>query len=353
MKHVPKSLQELINKHSCLGPLIDDITKHFTEIDSFSQCIIEDADSSLLKRGIIEFNYDSGYDYDSRFYLLNDNKLINPSGGSVASAILQSGFSQENLPEYVVLWHTCHNRHDKWRQHDIILYKVKDMEKELLRLYYDKDGHDFITRAKAHRDGQLHGTVHIEIVKSGDYSLDPLILVHQRAADKDTYPNCWDIFGGHVDDSFDLEKYNRMTVNREIVNAALRELKEELGIIPREEALAYIGCERTNETMTLAGKIIKNYEINEIFAYLINVDWTNGELVKPDKKEIQKVELMHLSQLYEMRKKHPELIAGALNKMLDRRQRAMAIFRPYYQIPDRDPELANYSGKGIHGLRLK
>ena len=80
-----------------------------------------------------------------------------------------------------------------------------------------------------HRDGDLHRTVHMWVVrKREDGGID--VLLQKRSKDKDSYPGCYDISSaGHVQAGDEFE------------NAALRELEEELGIKALREDLRFIG----------------------------------------------------------------------------------------------------------------
>jgi len=74
-------------------------------------------------------------------------------------------------------------------------------------------------RSEVHRDGDWHQVVHIYIVDGkGNY------LVHLRSVKKDLSPHKWDTrFGGHV------------KAGEEILETALAELGEEIGISPERE----------------------------------------------------------------------------------------------------------------------
>lgn len=72
-----------------------------------------------------------------------------------------------------------------------------------------------ISKDEAHKTGVWHRSVHILIVNKDKTKT----LFQKRCPDKKLYPNMWDIsVGGHI-----------MT-KEEPINAALREIKEELGL---------------------------------------------------------------------------------------------------------------------------
>ncbi len=75
-------------------------------------------------------------------------------------------------------------------------------------------------RGAVHRDGDLHGSAHVWVVRDisgGDFS----VLLQRRSPDKDSFPNCYDTScAGHVAEGDSFE------------STALRELEEELNIRP-------------------------------------------------------------------------------------------------------------------------
>jgi 16S rRNA (adenine1518-N6/adenine1519-N6)-dimethyltransferase len=80
------------------------------------------------------------------------------------------------------------------------------------------------SRVAVHQNEYLHRAVHILVFTSRGE-----LLIQKRAADKDSYPGCWDIsVGGHVH------------VGESYEAAARRELLEELGIRARITRLAKI-----------------------------------------------------------------------------------------------------------------
>ena len=88
-------------------------------------------------------------------------------------------------------------------------------------------------RGVAHRDGTLHSTVHIWIVRPNQESGYD-VLLQKRSECKDSNPGAYDISSaGHV------------SAGDELMESALREMKEELGIHAREDQLQFIGTQRT------------------------------------------------------------------------------------------------------------
>lgn len=106
-----------------------------------------------------------------------------------------------------------------------------------------------------HRDGDLHRTVHMWVVrKREDGGID--VLLQKRSKDKDSYPGCYDISSaGHVQAGDDFE------------NAALRELEEELGIKALREDLRFIGFHESYLSSSFWGQSYRNWEISAVYLY--------------------------------------------------------------------------------------
>ena len=84
-------------------------------------------------------------------------------------------------------------------------------------------------RSLAHRDGDLHGTAHVWLVRKNCLGRWE-VLLQKRSADKDSFPGVYDVSSaGHLPAGEDFRK------------SAVRELKEELGISAGPEQLSFIG----------------------------------------------------------------------------------------------------------------
>ena len=114
-------------------------------------------------------------------------------------------------------------------------------------------------RELVHRDGDLHGTVHIFIVRKGTEG--PEILLQKRSAEKDSFPGCYDISSaGHL------------SAGQDYFEAACRELEEELGIHAGEEELRFIGFHEGYAKEIFYGKPFINHEISAVYLYEKEVD---------------------------------------------------------------------------------
>ena len=79
-------------------------------------------------------------------------------------------------------------------------------------------------KSKVHEDGDYHRTAHVWIINNKKE-----LLIQKRSKDKKNNPNFWDISGaGHI------------KAGEDVINGAIRELKEELGVYAKEEDLKLI-----------------------------------------------------------------------------------------------------------------
>ena len=86
-------------------------------------------------------------------------------------------------------------------------------------------------RSLVHRDGELHPTVHIWMIKRRDMGV--FVLLQKRAHEKDINPDCYDVSAaGHVSQG-DEFRYT-----------ALKEVHEELGLDIERSKLEFIGLKK-------------------------------------------------------------------------------------------------------------
>ena len=80
-------------------------------------------------------------------------------------------------------------------------------------------------KSEAHKKGLFHPTIHIWF-----YTLEGKVLLQQRAKNKVTFPSLWDVsVAGHV------------AAGEKILDGAIREVKEEIGLAVTPEDLQQIG----------------------------------------------------------------------------------------------------------------
>jgi len=139
-------------------------------------------------------------------------------------------------------------------------------------------------KSEAHRKGLFHPTVHVWF-----HTQDGLILLQQRAKNKDTYPLRWDVsVAGHVG------------AGEQIMEAALREVEEEIGLNISKDDLAAIG---TFKSVQAPAKDILDCEFHHTFICFLGVGL--NEL----KKQGSEVADLKLITINEMEKEllNPEL----------------------------------------------
>lgn len=102
-------------------------------------------------------------------------------------------------------------------------------------------------RADVHRDGDWHRSIHVWIMGRADG--EPFLIFQRRAAGKDTAPLMLDAtVGGHLRAG-------------ETVVEALREIDEEIGIVPIFDRLRYAGTRR----MVVDRPAVRDFEIQDIY----------------------------------------------------------------------------------------
>lgn len=178
------------------------------------------------------------------------------------SLFTADGFKGEPIPcdEGELAWVGIE---DVWKlniwEGDKIFFRLMDEQKEFFSLKLVYDGHDKLVSASlngepmelfdvrnpdgspsgivrergvAHREGSLHATVHIWVVRENDKSgFD--VLLQKRSASKDSHPGFYDISSaGHI------------AAGEDYLPSAVRELSEELGISASESELQYVGIHR-------------------------------------------------------------------------------------------------------------
>ena len=122
-------------------------------------------------------------------------------------------------------------------------------------------------RVVAHREGSLHATVHMWIVRPNEKSGYD-VLLQKRSQTKDSNPGSYDISSaGHVD------------AGDEILESAIRELKEELDIEAKPEELHYIGVHYGAFEAEFYGKMFRDRELSSVYVYTepVEMDCVDGD----------------------------------------------------------------------------
>ena len=126
----------------------------------------------------------------------------------------------------------------------------------------DEDGNptgETVDRDTAHRDGILHRTAHVWVVRKGTDGYE--ILLQKRSMEKDSFPGLYDTSSaGHIPAGADY------------VESAIRELGEELGIEAKPYELTYAGIFRIRYEKEFHGHIFKDNEVTKVYVYMEPVD---------------------------------------------------------------------------------
>lgn len=110
-------------------------------------------------------------------------------------------------------------------------------------------------RSIAHREGSLHATVHIWIIRpNGKGGYD--VLLQKRSKEKESNPGCYDISSaGHV------------SAGDEYLESALREMQEELGIEAEPKELHEVGVHLGHFEAVFRGNVFKDAERSVVYVY--------------------------------------------------------------------------------------
>ncbi|WP_138262961.1 NUDIX domain-containing protein [[Clostridium] hylemonae] len=220
------------------------------------------------------------------------------------SLFTADGFEGEPIPcdEGELAWVGIE---DVWKlniwEGDKIFFRLMDEQKEFFSLKLVYDGHDKLVSASlngepmelfdvrnpdgspsgivrergvAHREGSLHATVHIWVVRENDKSgFD--VLLQKRSASKDSHPGFYDISSaGHI------------AAGEDYLPTAVRELSEELGISASESELQYVGIHRGGFEDVFYGRPFKDEELSAVYVYAEPV--STGEL-RLQESEVEEV----------------------------------------------------------------
>ena len=141
----------------------------------------------------------------------------------------------------------------------------------------DCDGNptgETVSRETAHRDGIRHRTSHVWILRHG-LSEETEILLQKRCANKDSFPGCYDISSaGHIPAGCDY------------ITSALRELKEELGLMARSEDLVPVGSKLLFTEAEFYGEPFRDNQFTRF--YRLEYKPEMGDII-PQPEEIESV----------------------------------------------------------------
>ncbi len=111
-----------------------------------------------------------------------------------------------------------------------------------------------VSREEAHRDGILHRTAHVWVVREEGGRTE--ILLQKRSEEKDSFPGM-----------FDTSSAGHIPAGEDPLSSALRELSEELGIAADTSRLHYAGSFRMQYEETFHSKPFRDNEVTWVFVY--------------------------------------------------------------------------------------
>ena len=131
-----------------------------------------------------------------------------------------------------------------------------------------------VSREAAHRDGILHRTAHVWVVRYSDNGTD--ILLQKRSMEKESFPGLYDTSSaGHI------------PAGEEPLSSALRELKEELGINAGKEQLHYAGSFRIKYEKVFHEHLFRDNEVTKVYVYSEPVDINSLVLQESEVDEVR------------------------------------------------------------------
>ena len=143
-----------------------------------------------------------------------------------------------------------------------------------------------VEREIAHRDGIMHRTAHIWVVRreTGE------VLLQKRCLAKDSFPGRYDTSSaGHIQ------------AGDEPLESALRELEEELGIRAEAEDLHFADTFRNQYEEPFHGQMFKDNEVSFVYVYEKPVEISDMTL---QEEEIESVAWFKLDQVIEAVEQH-------------------------------------------------
>ena len=138
---------------------------------------------------------------------------------------------------------------------------------------------EIVTRKQVHEKGLCHRVIVVAIIDKNGH-----LLMQQRTKNKELNPGKWDVsVAGHI------------SSGQNSIEAAIREVSEELGVEVYANELKYI------LTYKKIRKIKENYIDNQIYdCYIINKEKIKIEDIKIQESEVEQVKLCNLDEVKEL-----------------------------------------------------
>ncbi len=132
-------------------------------------------------------------------------------------------------------------------------------------------------KSEAHKNGWFHPTVHIWF-----FTLDGKLLIQQRAKNKNTHPLLWDVsVAGHVG------------AGEQILDAAIREVREEIALDITKDDLRSIGVFKSVQKHS---DDLIDREFHHVFLCQLNVPFNS---LKKQESEVADLKLISLIRFAE------------------------------------------------------
>ena len=131
-----------------------------------------------------------------------------------------------------------------------------------------------VSREEAHRDGILHRTAHVWVIRRNGDRLEGLL--QKRSAEKDSFPGMYDTSSaGHI------------PAGDEPLQSAIRELSEELGITAKDSELHFAGDFRIRYEREFHGKMFRDNEFSSVYVYREPVGMDSLRLQESEVSEVR------------------------------------------------------------------
>ena len=132
-------------------------------------------------------------------------------------------------------------------------------------------------KSVAHKNGLFHPTIHVWLYTSNGY-----LLIQKRGKDKKSYPLLWDVsVAGHIG------------AGEDIVQSALREVEEEIGLVLQPQALTKIGVFKSQKDHA---PDFRDYEFHHSFIAELKVPLAS---LKKQDSEVEEIALVPLLRFAE------------------------------------------------------
>ncbi len=125
-------------------------------------------------------------------------------------------------------------------------------------------------KSVAHQKGLFHPTIHVWI-----YTRDGRLLIQKRGKHKKSFPLLWDVsVAGHIG------------AGEDIVQSALREVEEEIGLVLQPGSLTKVGVFKSEKDHS---KNFRDYEFHHSFIAELNVPF---DTLKKQDAEVEELALI-------------------------------------------------------------